>query len=273
MKPKLATFSAICAGVLTGKALGTAKGDKNNWQMIGARTGGLKWRTRRLLTVEFQPGNIDQSLCNHFDTGIGLDLAHRLPLLDLLNGDEFKDWQILLLTYDANWFDMASEHLPDASWTKHRLHANPDIGSVRCAGSGSRSLWRTWTQGLVGTKWNGGDLGQGGFLPFHPYCGVVRIGATPAAEGRTLVVLFLRNRDFFRFVVFAGGDEYALAGCHHTSRWHRLDCRMDLAFLGSLVTLKSKVQSRKLVCIFCAMRCLDKMPFWSQLQICYKSLI
>jgi energy-coupling factor transporter ATP-binding protein EcfA2 len=57
------------------------------------------------------------------DALIGLDLAHRLPLLDLLNGDEFKDWQILLLTYDANWFDMASDHLPDALWTKHRLHA------------------------------------------------------------------------------------------------------------------------------------------------------
>ena len=87
------------------------------------------------------------------------------------------------------------------------------------------------------------------------------------------MVLFLRDRDFFRLVIPTGSDGYALAGSHHTGRWHRLDCRMDLAFLGSLVTLKSKVQSRELVCIFCAMRCLDKMPFWSQLQICYKSLI
>jgi hypothetical protein len=55
------------------------------------------------------------------------------------------------------------------------------------------------------------------------------------------MVLFLGDRDFFRFVVFAGGDEYALAGCHYTGRWHRLDRRMDLALLGSLVTLNSKV--------------------------------
>jgi len=57
------------------------------------------------------------------DALIGLDLAHRLPLLDILNGDEFKGWQILLLTYDANWFDMASDHLPSKLWVKHRLHA------------------------------------------------------------------------------------------------------------------------------------------------------
>jgi len=57
------------------------------------------------------------------DALIGLDLAHRLPLLDLLNGADFKDWQLLLLTFDASWFEMASERLPDTSWVKYRLHA------------------------------------------------------------------------------------------------------------------------------------------------------
>jgi energy-coupling factor transporter ATP-binding protein EcfA2 len=62
------------------------------------------------------------------DALIGLDLAHRLPLLDILNGEEFKDWQIFLLTYDANWFDMAGDHLPEKLWTKHRLHAKAQEG-------------------------------------------------------------------------------------------------------------------------------------------------
>lgn len=57
------------------------------------------------------------------DALVGLDLAHRLPLLDILKGEEFKDWQIILLTYDANWFDMASDHLPGGLWVKDRLHA------------------------------------------------------------------------------------------------------------------------------------------------------
>jgi energy-coupling factor transporter ATP-binding protein EcfA2 len=57
------------------------------------------------------------------DALIGLDLAHRLPLLDVLNADDFKDWQILLLTYDANWFEMASDYLPGAQWAKYHLLA------------------------------------------------------------------------------------------------------------------------------------------------------
>jgi len=57
------------------------------------------------------------------DALIGLDLAHRLPLLNLLQGDDFKDWQIFLLTYDANWFDMADDHLPKDSWARLRLFA------------------------------------------------------------------------------------------------------------------------------------------------------
>ena len=57
------------------------------------------------------------------DPLLGLDLSHRLPLLDLLQGAEFADWQIVLLTFDANWFEMASDRLPNDSWVKYRLHA------------------------------------------------------------------------------------------------------------------------------------------------------
>jgi hypothetical protein len=54
------------------------------------------------------------------DALIGLDLGHRLPLLDLLKSDDFADWQILLMTYAAARFDMASDHLPKDKWANRR---------------------------------------------------------------------------------------------------------------------------------------------------------
>lgn len=49
------------------------------------------------------------------DVLIGLDHSNRLPILDVLN-TKFADWQIVLLTHDRNWFDLARSHLPDAGW-------------------------------------------------------------------------------------------------------------------------------------------------------------
>ncbi|CAM8653594.1 AAA family ATPase [Sphingobium cupriresistens] len=44
------------------------------------------------------------------DVLIGLDQSNRLPVLDLLK-TEFADWQIVLLTHDRVWFEMARAHL------------------------------------------------------------------------------------------------------------------------------------------------------------------
>ena len=49
------------------------------------------------------------------DVLIGLDHSNRLPMLDVLK-TKFADWQIVLLTHDRNWFDLARSHLPDANW-------------------------------------------------------------------------------------------------------------------------------------------------------------
>ena len=43
------------------------------------------------------------------DVLIGLDLANRLPLLRVL-AEEFAEWQIILLTHDRVWFELAREH-------------------------------------------------------------------------------------------------------------------------------------------------------------------
>jgi energy-coupling factor transporter ATP-binding protein EcfA2 len=49
------------------------------------------------------------------DVLIGLDHSNRLPVLDVLQ-TKFADWQIVLLTHDRNWFDLARSHLPEDFW-------------------------------------------------------------------------------------------------------------------------------------------------------------
>jgi recombinational DNA repair ATPase RecF len=51
------------------------------------------------------------------DVLIGLDLSHRLPLLDLLHS-EFPNHQIFLFTHDIVWFDIARGHTEH--WGKWR---------------------------------------------------------------------------------------------------------------------------------------------------------
>ena len=49
------------------------------------------------------------------DVLIGLDHANRLPVLDLLQR-HFATWQIVLLTHDRGWFDMARGWLDETAW-------------------------------------------------------------------------------------------------------------------------------------------------------------
>ncbi|MBA3623168.1 MAG: hypothetical protein H0W48_01610 [Methylibium sp.] len=49
------------------------------------------------------------------DVLIGLDHANRLPVLDVLR-KHFATWQIVLLTHDRGWFDMARAWLDKTAW-------------------------------------------------------------------------------------------------------------------------------------------------------------
>jgi energy-coupling factor transporter ATP-binding protein EcfA2 len=50
------------------------------------------------------------------DVLIGLDQSNRLPVLDVIS-KRFSGWQIILLTHDRVWFEMARMHLqPEADW-------------------------------------------------------------------------------------------------------------------------------------------------------------
>lgn len=57
------------------------------------------------------------------DVLIGLDLSNRIPLLHLLQ-TEFNDWQIVLLTHDYVWFEIAREFTDvHGTWAYASLHA------------------------------------------------------------------------------------------------------------------------------------------------------
>lgn len=53
------------------------------------------------------------------DVLLSLDMSHRLPLLKLLKSSSFKDWQILLLTHDRAWYEVAKQQLE--GWAHHEL--------------------------------------------------------------------------------------------------------------------------------------------------------
>jgi energy-coupling factor transporter ATP-binding protein EcfA2 len=63
------------------------------------------------------------------DVLIGLDQSNRLPVIDLL-ADQFKDWQIVLLTHDRVWFEMARayqrRHNADKFWNYAKIHSDDD---------------------------------------------------------------------------------------------------------------------------------------------------
>jgi energy-coupling factor transporter ATP-binding protein EcfA2 len=64
------------------------------------------------------------------DVLIGLDQSNRLPVLDVLMR-RFSDWQIVLLTHDKVWFDMARHHLsPATDWVYWELYDAPTSTST-----------------------------------------------------------------------------------------------------------------------------------------------
>ena len=56
------------------------------------------------------------------DVLMGLDLKNRMPLLSLLE-EEFSDWQVLLLTHDHTWYELAREFTESsAMWIAKEMH-------------------------------------------------------------------------------------------------------------------------------------------------------
>lgn len=54
------------------------------------------------------------------DVLIGLDHSNRLPVLDVL-ADLFSDWQVVLMTHDRGWFDLAYAKISSAVWCCYEI--------------------------------------------------------------------------------------------------------------------------------------------------------
>lgn len=55
------------------------------------------------------------------DVLVGLDHSNRLPVLNVLV-DLFPTWQVVLLTHDKGWFDLARQRLPGADWVCYEVY-------------------------------------------------------------------------------------------------------------------------------------------------------
>lgn len=61
------------------------------------------------------------------DVLIGLDWSNRLPILKILS-EEFADWQVILMTFDPVWFDMAREYTEHTGrWCYLKLRELPTL--------------------------------------------------------------------------------------------------------------------------------------------------
>lgn len=55
------------------------------------------------------------------DVLVGLDHSNRLPVLNVLV-DLFANWQVVLLTHDKGWFDLARQRVPAGDWTCYEIY-------------------------------------------------------------------------------------------------------------------------------------------------------
>ena len=49
------------------------------------------------------------------DILVGLDMTNRVKVIDLIH-DNFKDWQIMILTYSKAWFERLKDRLREPDW-------------------------------------------------------------------------------------------------------------------------------------------------------------
>ena len=63
------------------------------------------------------------------DVLVGLDHSNRLPVLNVLV-DLFADWQVILLTHDRGWFDLARQRLPAGNWTCYEVYEGDPIAAA-----------------------------------------------------------------------------------------------------------------------------------------------
>lgn len=63
------------------------------------------------------------------DLLISLDYSHRRPVLDVI-GELFRGWQIILLTHDRFWFELAREQLSAEPWKAIEIYEKLDADGL-----------------------------------------------------------------------------------------------------------------------------------------------
>jgi len=75
--------------------------------------------------IKRHPQEISHKILFLDDIFIGLDIANRLPLLNILN-NHFDEYQIFITTYDKPWFEYAKTYLEHKSgWKTMEFYAQP----------------------------------------------------------------------------------------------------------------------------------------------------
>jgi hypothetical protein len=64
------------------------------------------------------------------DVFIGMDMGNRLPLLEILQED-FRDYQIVMTTYDKPWFEVAKYHLGKSDWKFMEFYIDAETDAAR----------------------------------------------------------------------------------------------------------------------------------------------
>ena len=61
------------------------------------------------------------------DVLIGLDMANRIPVMDVI-AEFFADWQVILLTHDKVWYDMVRQRTAEGGrWGAYEMYVGPVI--------------------------------------------------------------------------------------------------------------------------------------------------
>ena len=71
------------------------------------------------------------------DVLIGLDMSNRFPVLDILQED-FKDYQIFLMTYDKAWYEIVKQRTDQKDWKYAEFYFKDKLMNMK-----SRCTWKT----------------------------------------------------------------------------------------------------------------------------------
>lgn len=82
-----------------------------------------------LASLKLNPTLVDFKILYLDDVFVGLDTSNRIPILNILE-NEFRDYQIVISTYDRHWFELAKRHFgihnPNR-WTNLEIYVGKDI--------------------------------------------------------------------------------------------------------------------------------------------------